>query len=208
MWKRFLPQEHLFFDLFEQAADHSVEAAKLLLRMTENYADADLLAREIEAVEHACDEVTHKTMDRLNKSFITPIDREDIHAFSVELDDVVDLIHATANRLAFFKIDKPTPYAVNLAKQVLRGCEKLRDAVQGMHSSEHYETVLRDCIAINEVENAADDLLRDALAQLFATEKDPIKVIKWKDIYEALERVTDSCEDAANVMQDIIVKMT
>jgi hypothetical protein len=185
-----------------------VEAAKLLLRMTENYADADLLAREIEAVEHACDEVTHKTMDRLNKSFITPIDREDIHAFSVELDDVVDLIHATANRLAFFKIDKPTPYAVNLAKQVLRGCEKLRDAVQGMHSSEHYETVLRDCIAINEVENAADDLLRDALAQLFATEKDPIKVIKWKDIYEALERVTDSCEDAANVMQDIIVKMT
>ena len=208
MWKKFLPQEHLFFDLFEQAADYSVEAAKLLLRMTENYADADLLAREIEAVEHACDEVTHETMDRLNKSFITPIDREDIHAFIVKLDDVVDLIQATANRLAFFKIDKPTPYAVNLAKQVLRGCEKLKDAVQGMHSSEHYEMVLRDCIAINEVENAADDLLRDALAELFATEKDPIKVIKWKDIYETLERVTDSCEDVANVMQDIIVKMT
>jgi len=208
MWKKFLPQEHLFFDLFEQAADYSVEAAKLLLRMTENYADADLLAREIEAVEHACDEVAHQTMDRLNKSFITPIDREDIHAFIVELDDVVDLIQAAANRLAYFKIDKPTPYAVNLAKQVLRGCEKLKDAVQGMHSSEHYDAVIRDCIAINEVENAADDLLRDALAELFAAEKDPIKVIKWKDIYETLERVTDSCEDAANVMQDIIVKMT
>jgi hypothetical protein len=208
MWKNLLPQEHLFFDLFEQAADYAVEAAKLLLRMTENYADADLLAREIEAVEHACDEVTHKTMDRLNKSFITPIDREDIHAFIVKLDDVVDLIQATANRLAFFRIDKPTPHAINLAKQILRGCEKLKDAVQGMHSSEHYEMVMRDCIAINEVENAADDLLRDALAELFATEKDPIKVIKWKDIYETLERVTDSCEDVANVMQDIIVKMT
>jgi predicted phosphate transport protein (TIGR00153 family) len=208
MWKNLLPKEHLFFDLFEQASGYSVEAAKLLLRMTENYADADLLAREIEAVEHACDEVTHKTMDRLNKSFITPIDREDIHAFIAKLDDVVDLIHATANRLAFFKIDKPTPHAVNLAKQVLRGCDKLTDAVHGMRSPKRYDAVQRDCIAINEVENAADDLLREALAQLFATEKDPIKVIKWKDIYEALERVTDCCEDAANVMQDIIVKMT
>ena len=209
MLKRiFLPQEYRFYDLWEKAAEYTVGAAQLLLKINQNYQDADPLARELESLEHNCDEVVHDILDRLNKSFITPLDREDIHAMIVRIDDVVDLTDAAANRMAFFKIGQPTPHSLNLAKQILRGCEKLNAAVKGMRSPKHYDQVRLDCIAIHEVENAADDILHEALAELFTIEKDPIRVIKWKDIYETMETVTDRCEDAANVLQNVIVKMT
>jgi hypothetical protein len=208
MLRQLIPQEYDFFDYFEKAAAHAVSAAKLLLKLTENFGDADPIARELDAVEHACDDVTHTTMERLNKSFITPLDHEDIHALILEIDDVVDLTNVAANRMAFFGIQKPTTYAVNLAKQIVRGCEKLADAIHGMRSAKNYDEVQRDCIAIHEVENAADDILRDALAELFTKETDPLEVIKWKDIYETMERVTDCLEDVANVLQGVMVKMT
>ena len=208
MLRRLIPQEYNFFDHFDKAAGYAVTAGKLLLKLTENYGDADPIARELEEVEHACDEVAHTTMDQLNKSFITPLDREDIHAIILRIDDVVDLTNASANRLAFFGIEKSTPHAVNMAKQIVRGCEKLAEAVHGMRSTKNYEQVMRDCIAIHEVENAGDDILHYALAELFATQKDAIVVIKWKDIYETMEAVTDRLEDVANVMQGVIVKMS
>ncbi len=209
MLKRlFLPQEYQYYDYFEQASDYTVGAARLLLKLTENYQDADPIARELGALEHACDDVAHKIMESLNKSFITPLDREDIHSMIVRIDDVVDLTNAAANRMTFFKIGTPTPYAVNLAKQILRGCEKLNEAVHNMRNPKQYDAVGRTCIAIHEVENAADDILHEALAQLFAVEKDPIQVIKWKDVYETMELVTDRCEDVANVLQNVIVKMS
>jgi uncharacterized protein Yka (UPF0111/DUF47 family) len=208
MLRRLIPQEYDFFSYFDKAADHAVTAARLLLRLTENYGDADLIAREMSAVEHACDEVAHVTMDRLNKTFVTPLDREDIHAMILQIDDVVDTTNAAASSMAFFGVVKPTQYAVNLAKQILRGSEKLAEAVRGLRAHKQYDQVMRDCIAIHEVENAADDILHDALAELFATEKDPVLIIKWKDIYETMEDVTDRQEDVANVMQGIIVKMS
>ena len=208
MLRRLIPQEYDFFEYFDQATGHAVAAAKLLLKLTENYADADPIARELNEVEHACDDVAHKTMDHLNKSFITPLDREDIHAIILRIDDVVDLINASANRLTFFGVEKPTTHAVNMAKQIVRGCEKLAEAVHGMCSAKNYEQVMRDCIAVHEVENAGDDILHYALAELFATQKDAIQVIKWKDIYETMEAVTDRLEDVANVMQGVIVKMS
>lgn len=207
MLRRLLPQEFEFFDLFEKAADHTVAAAKVLLKLTESYKDADPLARELSALEHECDDVAHEIMDRLNTCFVTPLDREDIHSMIMSVDDVVDLINAAGNRMCFFQIGQPTPHAVNLAKQILRGCEKLAAAMRNMRNKKAYEEVSRDCIAIHEVENAADDIMHEALTELFKTEKDPIQVIKWKDIYETMEMVTDRCEDAANVMQNIIVKM-
>lgn len=206
--RRLLPQEFEFYGLFEKAGDYSVAAAALLLKLTQNYEEADPLARELEALEHQCDEVAHQIMDRMNKCFITPLDREDIHAMIVSVDDVVDLIDASANRMTFFKVGQPTPHAINLAKQILRGCEKLSAAIHGMRNPKQYDAVMRDCIAIHEVENAADDILHEALVELFAVEKDPIQVIKWKDVYETMELVTDRCEDAANVLQSVIVKMT
>lgn len=208
MFKRLIPREYNFFTSFDQAADHAVSAAKLLLRLTEHYADADPIARELNSIEHACDDVAHRTMDQLNKSFITPLDREDIHVMILRIDDVVDLTNAAANRMAFFGIQKPTLHAVNLAKQIVRGCEKLAEAVHGMRSAKNYDQVLRDCIILHEVENAADDILHGALAELFATEKNAIEVIKWKDIYETMEKITDRLEDVANVLQGVIVKMS
>ena len=208
MLRQLIPQEYDFFDSFGRAADEAVKAGKLLLKLTEHFADADLIARELTAVEHACDDVAHKTMERLNKSFITPIDREDIHVLILRIDDVVDLTNAAANRMTFFKIRQPTPHAINLAKQIVRGCEKLAAAVRGMRSTKNYEKVMQDCIALHEVENAADDILHHALTELFDTEKDAILVIKWKDIYETMEKVTDRLEDVANVLQGVMVKMS
>ena len=208
MLKRLIPQEYNFFESFDQAANHAVTAARLLLKLTEHYADADPIARELNSIEHACDDVAHRTMDRLNKSFITPLDREDIHVMILRIDDVVDLTNAAANRMAYFGIQKPTQHAVNLAKQIVRGCEKLAEAVHGMRSAKHYEQVMRDCITVHEVENAADDILHAALADLFATEKNAIEVIKWKDIYETMEKITDRLEDVANVLQGVMVKMS
>jgi uncharacterized protein Yka (UPF0111/DUF47 family) len=208
MLKRLIPQEYNFFESFDRAADHAVHAAKLLLKLTEQFADADPIARELNEIEHACDDVAHRTMEQLNKTFITPLDREDIHMMILRIDDVVDLTNAAANRMAYFGIQKPTKYAVNLAKQVVRGCEKLAEAVHGMHSTRNYEQVMRDCIAVHEVENAADDILHAALTDLFATEKNAIEVIKWKDIYETMEKITDRLEDVANVLQGVMVKMS
>jgi len=208
MLRQLIPQEYDFFDSFDKAADHALHAAKLMLKLTENYTDADPIARELNAIEHACDDVAHKTMERLNKSFITPLDREDIHEMILRIDDVVDLTNAAAGRMTFFGISKPTNHAINLAKQIVRGCEKLSTAVRGMRSPKSYDQVMRDCIDIHEVENAADDILHAALAELFATEKDPIQVIKWKDIYEMMEGVTDCLEDVANVLQGVMVKMS
>lgn len=208
MLKRLLPQEYEFFDYFEQAADHAVAAANVLLKLTQNYADADPLARELGGIEHACDDVAHTTMDRLNKTFITPLDREDIHALILKIDDVVDLIEAAANRMTFFRIGQPTEHAVNLAKQIVRGCELMSQAVHEMRFPKKYDAVLKSCIAIHEVENAGDDIFHAALAELFNTETDAIKVIKWKEIYETMELVTDRCEDVANVLQGVIVKMS
>jgi uncharacterized protein len=208
MLRQLIPQEYDFFKSFDQAAGHTITAAKLLLKLTENFSNADPIARELGAVEHECDDVAHKTMEQLNKSFITPLDREDIHAMILRIDDVVDLTDAAANRMAFFGIQKPTQHAVNLAKQIVHGCEKLAEAIHGMRSTKNYEQVLRDCIAVHEVENAADDILHYALAELFATEKNAIEIIKWKDIYETMEGITDCLEDVANVIQGVIVKMS
>ena len=208
MLRRLIPKEYDFFKSFDQATDHAVIAAKLLLKMTEDYANADPIARELNEVEHACDDVAHKTMEQLNKSFITPLDREDIHVMILRIDDVVDLTNAAANRMTFFGIQRPTQHAINMAKQIVRGCEKLAEAVHGMRAAKHYEQVMRDCIIVHEVENAADDILHTALAELFATEKNAIEIIKWKDIYETMEKVTDRLEDVANVLQGVMVKMS
>ena len=208
MFRRLIPQEYEFYTLFDQAANHAVTVGKLLQKLTENYGDADPIAREIKAIEHACDEVAHQAIDRLNKSFITPMDREDIHELILRIDDVVDLTTVAAQRMAFFNVTKPTIHAVNLAKQIVRGSEIMARAVHGLRYAKNYDAVQRDCILLHEVENAADDIFQEAIIELYTREKDPIHVIKWKDLYEIMELVTDRHEDVANVLSTVIVKMS
>jgi len=208
MLRSLVPKEYDFFTSFEKSADQCVVAAKLLQKLTENYADADPIAREIDAIEHACDEITHNALDKLNKVFITPLDREDIHAIIIRIDDVIDMINTSAGRLAFLNIGQPSVYSANMAKQIVRGCEQMALAMRGLRATKTYDVVTQHCIVIHEMENAADDIFHDALADLFAKEKDAIAVIKWKDIYEMMEAVTDRLEMVANVLHGVVVKMS
>jgi predicted phosphate transport protein (TIGR00153 family) len=200
-----IPKEVRFFDYFEQQSQNIIRATGLLQELIHNFADARAKASAIKEVEHAADQITHEIVRRLNTTFITPIDREDIHDLATRLDDVLDFIEAAAERLVVYRIKEPTSacraMADVIAAQVVAMdlCIRcLRTMDPGFH--EH-------AVEVNRLENRADTLLRETLAAMFEEENDPIEVIKWKEIYETLEAVTDRCEDVANVIEGIILKM-
>jgi len=200
-----IPREVRFFDLFEQQSRHIIEAAQLLHDLVHNFSDARAKAHAIKEVEHQGDSLTHEIVKRLNTTFITPLDREDIHDLGTRLDDVLDYIEAAAERLVVYRIKEPTSAARAMADVIVpmthamdRAIKCLRTMDPGFH--EH-------AVEVNRLENTADNLLRDSLAALFEEQADPIEVIKWKEIYETMEIVTDRCEDVANVIEGIILKM-
>jgi predicted phosphate transport protein (TIGR00153 family) len=200
-----IPKEVRFFDYFEQQSAQIIKAGTLLSELVHNFADARAKAFAIKEVEHAGDQITHEMFRRLNTTFITPIDREDIHDLATRLDDVLDFIEAVAERLVIYRIKEPTSACRALAELIVaqiaamdRCIRCLRTMDQGFH--EH-------AVEVNRLENRADSLLRETLAAMFEEQPDPIEVIKWKEIYETLEAVTDRCEDVANVIEGIILKM-
>jgi hypothetical protein len=200
-----IPREVRFFDLFEQQSQHIIKAAQLLHDLVHNFNDARAKAHAIKEVEHQGDLLTHEIVKRLNTTFITPLDREDIHDLGTRLDDVLDYIEAAAERLVVYRIKEPTSAARAMADVIVpmthamdRAIKCLRTMDPGFH--EH-------AVEVNRLENSADSLLRDSLAALFDEQADPIEVIKWKEIYETMEIVTDRCEDVVNVIEGIILKM-
>jgi predicted phosphate transport protein (TIGR00153 family) len=200
-----IPKEVRFFDYFEQQSEQIIKAGTLLSELVHNFADARAKAFAIKEVEHAGDQITHEMFRRLNTTFITPLDREDIHDLATRLDDVLDFIEAVAERLVIYRIKEPTSACRALAELIVaqiaamdRCIRCLRTMDPGFH--EH-------AIEVNRLENRADALLRETLAAMFEAAGDPIEVIKWKEIYETLEAVTDRCEDVANVIEGIILKM-
>jgi len=202
---RLLPREEKFFDLFEQQAAHIVSAARVLEEMAFEYPSAKAKAERIKDLEHAGDTVTHEIVRRLNTTFVTPIDREDIYALSSRLDDVLDLIDAVADRLLLYKIDAPTEGCITFAKIIVKTAEETDRAVHCLRTlSPFYH---KHAVEVNRLENEADRLLRDQLAALFEGTLDAIEVIKWKEIYETMESVTDRCEDVVNVIEGIVLKM-
>jgi predicted phosphate transport protein (TIGR00153 family) len=201
---RLLPREEKFFDLFEQQASHIIAAARALEELTLDYAAAKAKAQQIEDLEHVGDTLTHELVRRLNTTFITPIDREDIYALASRLDDVLDLIDAVADRLMLYKIQTPTDGCVAMAKIIVKTAEETDRAVRCLRNlSPLYH---KHCVEVNRLENEADRLLRDELARLFGGGTDPIEVIKWKELYETMESVTDRCEDVVNVIEGILLK--
>ncbi len=206
MLSRLLPKEHKFYDLFDQAAGNVLEACKQLADLTEHYDDLPGRVAKMKELEHAADRLTHETLARLNKTFVTPFDREDIYALAVKMDDIIDFVDAAINRFYLYKIPAPTPQARRLALAALQQAEVLVKAVHDIRNLDRFNELLQDCIEINRLENEADNLLREAMAELFDREKDPIAVIKWKEIYEDLETATDRCEDVADVLQNIVMK--
>ncbi len=200
-----IPKDVQFFDLFEQQAQYIGTAATLLRELVQNFADARAKASAIKEVEHQGDQTTHQIVRRLNTTFVTPMDREDIYALAGRLDDVLDYIDAVAERLIIYRIKEPTSACRAMADVIVetvgamtRAIGSLRTPGQAFH--EH-------AVEVNRLENRADNLLRDSLAELFDDEPDPIAVIKWKEIYETMEVVTDRCEDVVNVIEGIVLKM-
>jgi predicted phosphate transport protein (TIGR00153 family) len=206
----FIPREVKFFDLLEQQSNAVVKGAKLLQECLESKGTADemyLASKKIHDVEHEGDELVHRLMERLNKSFITPLDREDIYELTSRLDDILDYVDAVAKRLVTFKIAAPTHHAVELGRIILRGAEETAIGVALLRDLSKAAEILKQCEKINQLENDADQVMRDALNDLFnGSARDPLEVIKWKDIYEHLELATDKCEDVANIVESVLVK--
>ncbi len=202
---RLVPRDEKFFDLFEQQAVHIVSAARTLAELTQDFGTAEDRARHIKDLEHAGDTLTHEVVRRLNTTFVTPIDREDVYALACRLDDVLDLIDAVAGRLVLYRIGKPTDGCLALAGIIVKAAEETDRAVRCLRTlSPFYH---KHAVEVNRLENEADRLLREELAALFEQETNPIAVIKWKELYETMEAVTDRCEDVVNVIEGIVLKM-
>lgn len=200
---RIIPRDEKFFDLFEAAALNIREAAVALKGMVESEGDYDVWWKQVEEYEHAGDRITHELIRKLNQTFITPLDREDIHQLASGLDDVVDLIEAGATRLALYKITRTTDEAKRLAELIHQMAEEIVLSVQKLKDM---QGILPHCVEINRLENVADRVSRDAIAALFTEGHDPVEIIKWKEIYETLETATDRCEDVADVLERIVLK--
>ncbi len=201
-----IPKEMVFFDLFEEAAKNAHLGALALADLLENYVDVASKVKKIKDIEHAGDKITHTTIEKLNQTFITPIDREDIHRLISRIDDILDMIDTAVNRMFLYKIDKPTDDAKALAKVLVKATKIIIDLLPKMRNLRLSSSLLQDCIEIHTQENEGDRIEQHALASLFENGHDPIFVIKWKDIYEELEAATDRCEDVANVIEGIVLK--
>ena len=202
---RLLPREEQFFDLFERQARHIVESAGQLHEMIFDFSDAAARAAAIKELEHAGDVLTHELIRKINTTFVTPFDREDVYALASRLDDVLDLIEAASDRLVLYRIKGPTSGARALGEVIVKAAAATQAAVGTLRA--HSPSYHAHCVETNRLENEADRLLKELIAGLFADVTDPIEVIKWKEIYETLEEVTDRCEDVVNVIEGIMLKM-
>ena len=203
---RLLPRDEKFFDLFTSVASLSVEAAKLQLDLLRS----DPLRRPamvdaIKRLEHEADEITHEVVTRLDRVFITPLDREDIHLLASRLDDVMDLIDGAAHRVEMYHAGAAPPGAILLAEVVVRATQALLVAVQSLEKNKN-RTVLDACEQVKRLEEEGDTVYHEWVARLFDGSPDPLVVMKWKEIFDLLEAATDRCEDVANLLENVIVK--
>ncbi len=206
MFGRFLPRETSFFDFFEEHAALTVEGAKEFLSLVSTGANIETKARRIHDIEHETDVITHRCVETLHKTFITPIDRDNIHRLITRMDDIMDFVEAASERIALYELTVMTPDVRDLADVLVRATQQVELALKGLRNLKNPQAILKVCIDINRLENESDQILRRAVAKLFKEEKDPIVVIKWKEIYENLENAADRCEDVANIIEGVILE--
>ena len=199
-----IPKEEAFFEMFKKAAHNMIEGSRLLKEMMEHFQDPVHQAKRIKDVEHVGDGITHDIALRLNQTFITPIDREDIHDLASALDDILDVTEAIADRFVIYKIGMPTDTALRLADILYQASVAVGCGVDRLGMT--HSAVTECAVLVNSLENEADRLSRDAISALFEKETEPIAVIKWKEIYENFEAGTDRCEDVANILERIALK--
>ncbi len=202
----FFPKEEKFFDYFDDASDKMLRGIRLFKDMMQDLSNAEEKARQIKDVEHEADHITHETVSKLHKTFVTPIDREYIYALITKMDDVLDLIDANCERIFLYKIKTSTPEAMAMINTLERAVEEVVKGVRGLRNLKNSRSILDICIEINRLENEGDRIYRNALSVLFNSPSDPIEIIKWKDIYETLEEAIDTCEDVANIIEGIVLE--
>lgn len=201
-----MPTEGKFFDLFNQHAELAVKCAKEMVALMTNFDDLEIRVHAIETVEKQADKVTHNTIELLHKTFITPLDRDDIHQLITRMDDILDLLEDAAQTISLYDIKAITPEAKRLAELCLTCAEKVQAAVGLLHNMDNSRQILAICQEIDRLESDADHVMRAAMSKLFRDEPDVRTLIKLKAIYEILETVTDRCEDVANIIEGIIVE--
>jgi predicted phosphate transport protein (TIGR00153 family) len=200
---RFIPRESKFLELFTDMVNNLTTGARQLRDLLQDYRDVSAGVQRIKSTERKGDDIAHAVFIKLNSSFITPFDREDIHTLASSLDDVLDYINAAADRLVTYKISKLPAAAVELATIILLQSEELAKAVVLLEKG---DSIIKFCVEVNRLENEADGISRAAIGHLFETETDPIQLIKHKELLEVLEMATDKAEDAANVLETVVLK--
>jgi len=198
-----IPRDVKFYAMFREQAANIHKAAQMLVNLFENYQEVEKNVAEIKFIEHKGDQLTHELMMKLNQTFITPMDREDIHSLGSALDDVLDLVDAAAGRMVTYKVTAITPGARQLGRVILHGTEILLKAISELEKPDH---ILEYCEQIQMIEEESDRIKGECVARLFEYSGNPIEIIKWKEIYEVLEATTDKCEDVADVLEAVVLK--
>jgi predicted phosphate transport protein (TIGR00153 family) len=209
LFGKLLPREGTFFELFNQHAGYIADGARAFTQLIRNYADLELRekhANEVGTIERQADRVTAEVNRLLHKTFITPIDRDQIHRLITRMDDIMDYVEAAAERIELYELTTMTADCRDLADALHRAAQQVEGAVRGLRTLKEPQATLKLCIDINRLENETDAILRRSVARLFKDEKDPILVIKWKEIYENLESAADRCEDVANIIEGVILE--
>ena len=201
----FAPKEREFFDLFEEAGGNIVRAADIFEQMLETWPDQRELQRELVVCEQEGDRITHDIIQRINQTFVTPIDREDIYALASALDDIVDFIEESADYLSLYRIEAPMEQAQALARIIHQSCRAVNDAIPRLRT---FRDIHHYTVEINRLENDGDRVVREGIASLFERGIDPMMVIRWKDVFDRLEDAIDSTEKVANILEGIVIKNT
>jgi len=206
MLGKLLPRKTEFFAMFSRHAELCVEGARLLRELLQKPMDSEERANQIKLVEHAADDVCQRTMEALHATFVTPLERGDIHRLSSRLDDIMDHIEATASRLWLYEIQAVTPEALEMGEHLVRAADAVKIAVDGLGQGIDASRMRGLCGKIKQVEKENDRVLRRATARLFKEERDPLALIKWKEIYEDLEGAIDRCEDVGNIVEGVVIE--
>ena len=203
---RMIPKEEKFFDLFYELATKIEEGGELFLDMVEHYEYSEPKIVKLKELEHEADVITHRTYEKMHKTFLTPIDREDIYALVNKMDSILDMIEASAARMSLYKVKIPAKEIIDQAKILNEAIKKVKYIVHAMKNMKNAKMIIDACVEINTLENEGDIVMRMTMSRLFEQEKDPIELIKWKEIFERIEEAIDVCEDVANIVEGIVLK--
>ena len=201
-----IPKEFGFFDLFDKLAACGVESSQVFVEMLDSYGDLPAKVRRLREIEHQADEISHHAMEMLHKTFVTPMDRDQIHRLVSHMDDVIDLTDSAGRRLVMYEVAAPTPELKELAGVLHRATVEIRKAVGMLRNLKKAKGIAECCIEINKLENDGDHIRDAVVAKLFKEETDAIEILKWKEIYEDVETAIDRCEDVADVIEGVVLE--